>query len=92
MAYDMNMPLMLDVLRIGREKLSDKGVSSADKRVGPLRQQTDMTRQAVISHLVAAFRERFGLEVDDLSPQELEEAERRARERFGTREWTHYLP
>ena len=29
MAFDMNVPLMLEVLRIGKEKLSDKGVTSA---------------------------------------------------------------
>ena len=34
MAYEMNIPLMLQVLRIGQEKLSDKGIRSADKRVG----------------------------------------------------------
>src|SRR5688500_8126647 len=38
MAYQMNVPLMLQVLRIGQEKLSDKGGTSAEKRVGPLRQ------------------------------------------------------
>jgi lipoate-protein ligase A len=92
MAYDMNVPLMLSILRIGKEKLSDKGVTSADRRVGPLRQQTDLSRVEIIDHMVGQFRERFGLEEDDLSPGELAEAERRARERFGTREWTHYLP
>jgi lipoate-protein ligase A len=92
MAYDMNMPLMLQVLRIGREKLSDKGVASADRRVGPLRQQTEMSRQAIIEHMVAQFNDRFGLHPDVLAAGELAEAERRVRERFGTREWIHYLP
>jgi lipoate-protein ligase A len=92
MAYDMNMPLMLQVLRIGREKLSDKGVTSADRRVGPLRQQTDLPRQAIIDHMVEQFRDRFGLAQGGVTPVELEEAERRVRERFGTRDWTHYLP
>lgn len=92
MAYDMNMPLMLDVLRIGREKLSDKGVASADKRVGPIRQQTEMPRQDVIAHMVSSFRDRFGLVDDRLLPEELAEAERRVAERFSRRDWTHYLP
>lgn len=92
MAYDMNMPLMLDVLRVGREKLSDKGVASADKRVGPIRQQTALPRQDVIAHMVSSFRDRFGLEDDQLLPDELEEAKRRVVERFSRRDWTHYLP
>lgn len=92
MAYEMNMPLMVQVLRIGQEKLSDKGVSSADKRVGPLRQQTNMARADVIAHMVGHFADRFGLGDDDLTADELREAEQRVRERFNTRDWTHYLP
>jgi lipoate---protein ligase len=92
MAYDMNMPLMLQVLRIGKEKLSDKGVASADKRVAPLRQQTQLAREVIIGHLIEQFGRRFGLESDELTPDELAEAEHRARERFGDRAWTHYLP
>jgi lipoate-protein ligase A len=92
MAYDMNMPLMLDVLRIGREKLSDKGVTSADKRVAPLRQQTQLPRQAIIDHMVQQFRQRFGIENDELSAGDIVDAEMRVRDRFGSRAWTHYLP
>ena len=66
MAYDMNLPLMLEVLRVGKEKLSDKGVTSADKRVAPLRQQTNLPREAIIEHMVEQFRRRFGLEEDAL--------------------------
>ncbi len=42
MAYDIDAAKMLEVLRIGREKLSDKGTASAAKRVDPLRSQTGM--------------------------------------------------
>jgi lipoate-protein ligase A len=92
MAYDMNVSRMLEILRIGKEKLSDKGVTSAEKRVGPLRHQTAMTRDAIIAHLVGQFRQRFGLVDDVLTADELADAERRAGERFGDRAWTHYLP
>jgi lipoate-protein ligase A len=92
MAYAMNMPLMLEVLRIGKEKLSDKGVSSADKRVAPLRQQTHLPREAIIEHMIHQFRLRFGLDENHLTADELADAEKRAVEKFGTRAWTHYLP
>jgi lipoate-protein ligase A len=92
MAYDMNTALMAQILRVGKEKLSDKGVTSADKRVGPLRRQTDLPRAAIIEHMVRQFRERFGLADDQVTPDEVREAEQRVRERFGTRAWTHYLP
>jgi lipoate-protein ligase A len=42
--------------------------------------------------MVEQFRRRFGLEADALDPEEITEAEQRARERFGSRTWTHYLP
>lgn len=90
-AYDMNVPLMLQVLRIGKEKLSDKGVTSADKRVAPLRQQTHLPRAEIIDRMVDEFRQRFGLEDDELTAAELAEAERRAHEQFAARSWTHYL-
>jgi lipoate-protein ligase A len=92
LAYDMNMPLMLQVLRIGKEKLSDKGVTSADKRVAPLRQQTHMPRDVIVAHMIEQFGRRFGLEEDHLTQEEVADAEQRARERFGARAWTHYLP
>ena len=92
MAYDMNIPLMTQVLRIGREKLSDKGVKSADRRVGPLRQQTSLPRQTIIDHMVDHFATQFGLEQDTLAPDEIAEAEARVRDRFGTADWIHYLP
>ena len=92
MAYQMNVPLMLQVLRIGQEKLSDKGMRSAEKRVVPLRQQTDMRRETIIDHLVDHFRRAYGLIDDELTFEELQEAERRATERFGTREWLYVLP
>jgi lipoate-protein ligase A len=92
MAYDMNQSRMLEILRVGKEKLSDKGVTSADKRVGPLRQQTNLSRAQIIDHMVGSFRARFGLTPDNLTPDELAEAECRAASRFSSRAWTHYLP
>ncbi len=92
MAYAMNIPLMTQVLRIGREKLSDKGVTSADRRVGPLRQQTSLPRQTIIDHMVTHFANSFGLQEDGLTPEEIAEAETRVRDRFGTPGWIHYLP
>jgi lipoate-protein ligase A len=92
MAYQMNTDQMARVLRVGKEKLSDKGVTSAAKRVGPLRQQTDLDRDVIIHHLVGHFRARFGLEDDTLRDDELADAHERVASRFGTREWLYFLP
>jgi lipoate-protein ligase A len=92
MAYDMTLPHLREILRVGKEKLSDKGVASADKRVAPLRQQTDLPRSAIVAHMVDQFSRRVVVERDRLAADELAEAERRAREQFGAKEWLYYLP
>ncbi len=91
-AYQMNIALMLQVLRIGQEKLSDKGITSAEKRVGPLRQQTDLPRDVIIDHLVSSFRSSYGLLDGDLTADELADAAELVRTRFGRREWIACLP
>ena len=93
MAYDIDAVRMLEVLRIGREKLSDKGTTSAVKRVDPLRSQTGLAREAVIEHMVEIFRARHGgLARDALRADELARAQALARDKFATAEWTALLP
>ncbi|HRP46084.1 MAG TPA: biotin/lipoate A/B protein ligase family protein, partial [Trueperaceae bacterium] len=92
MAYDMNPAKMLEVLRIGREKLSDKGSVSANKRVAPLRQQTQLPREVVIDRLVATFKQRYGLTDGPVTADELARAEALAEEKFMSDEWRYLLP
>lgn len=92
MAYDMDPSKMLEVLRIGREKLSDKGSVSANKRVTPLRRQTELPRQTVIDRLVATFDRRYGLAPSALRDEEREAAEMLAREKFSSDDWLYLLP
>ena len=93
MAYDIDATKMLEVLRIGREKLSDKGTTSAQKRVDPLRSQTGMAREAVIEVLVESFRKRHGgLAAGALRAEELAQAERLVEEKFSTQAWTAIVP
>lgn len=91
-AYDMNPATMLEVLRIGREKLSDKGSTSANKRVTPLREQTQMSRSAVLDRLVETFDRRYGLTEGAITAAELEAAERLARDKFLSDDWLYLLP
>jgi lipoate-protein ligase A len=93
MAYDIDAVRMLEVLRVGREKLSDKGTTSAQKRVDPLRRQTGLSRDAVIERMVDTFRSRHGgLAADELRADELARALALARDKFATPEWTALLP
>jgi len=45
MAYDIDAFKMNEVLRIGMEKIRDKGTRSVVKRVDPMRSQTGMARE-----------------------------------------------
>lgn len=92
MAYDMDSAKMADVLRIGRARLSDKGIASAQKRVDPLRRQTDRSRAEIIDRLIATFRGRYGLTDDELRPEELRAAEKLVADKFGISEWTSRVP
>lgn len=88
MAYDIDAAKMLQVLRIGREKLSDKGTQSAAKRVDPLRSQTGLSRASIIDHMIATFSRLHGLTEDTLRPAELAEAAELARGKFSQAAWT----
>ena len=92
MSYDMDGEQLTDVLRIGREKLSDKGIASAAKRVDPLRAQTGLPREDIVARMIDTFRQRHGLVEDALLPEELEAAARLVDEKFATPEWIHRVP
>lgn len=92
MAYDMDGDRMAEVLRIGREKLSDKGTKSANKRVDPLRRQTGLTREQIIERMVETFRSLHGLRDGSLSDAELERAAELIAIKFGTDDWLYRVP
>ena len=92
MAYDIDTMKMLQVLRIGREKLSDKATQSAAKRVDPLRSQTGLPRDKVIARMIAVFRDLHGLADAQPTPAEQERAATLAASKFATAAWTAIVP
>ncbi len=92
MAYDIDQQKMLEVLRIGREKLSDKGTASANKRVDPLRSQSGMARADVIEAFKAHFRSRSRTTDGAVTAAERARADELVRTRFDTEEWTARVP
>ncbi len=92
MAYDIDATKMLEVLRIGREKLSDKGTKSANKRVDPLRSQTGMARADVIEAFKDHFRSRYDTVDGGVTDQERARAEELVATKFDTQEWTARVP
>lgn len=92
MAYDMDAEAMTQVLRIGREKLSDKGTTSAAKRVDPLRSQTGLSRESIIARMLETFTGRYGGVADAVTAEEYAAAERLVAEKFSTEKWIRRVP
>jgi lipoate-protein ligase A len=92
MSYDIDAEKMVQVLRIGREKLSDKGTKSAQKRVDPLRSQTGLPRADIIERMIETFRSLHGLHDGEITPEEYARAEQLVAEKFSTDEWLYRVP
>ncbi|MDY6774031.1 MAG: biotin/lipoate A/B protein ligase family protein [Candidatus Nanohaloarchaea archaeon] len=89
LAYDLDVEKMLKVLRIGEEKISDKAVKSAEKRVSPLSDQVDLPRGEVIERMVESFAQGRSVRSGSLQEEEVEEAEELVEQRYGTDEWKY---
>lgn len=92
MSYDIDAEKMVQVLRIGREKLSDKGTTSAKKRVDPLRSQTGLERSVIIERMLQTFRGLATLTPVTLSESTLAKAQAQAQDKFSTEQWTAQVP
>ncbi|MFK0172917.1 biotin/lipoate A/B protein ligase family protein [Streptomyces sp. NPDC090306] len=92
MSYDIDADKMLEVLRIGKEKMSDKGTKSAKKRVDPLRRQTGLPREAVIDRMLGSFRSRYGLAEGHVTDEEMARAQHLAETKYSSPEWTARVP
>ncbi|MEI5672839.1 MULTISPECIES: lipoate--protein ligase family protein [unclassified Nocardioides] len=92
MSYDMDASKMLDILRIGREKLSDKGHVSAAKRVDPIRSQTGLTRAKVVDAMLGHFEASYGLGRRAVDDATLAEADELAVSKFGDPDWLRRVP
>ena len=91
-AYDMDPGDMVRVLRIGREKLRDKGTASAQKRVSPLARQTGLTRAEVAQKLQSHFLETFGGTIAEIEQNEMLAAVELARIKYQSPAWTEEFP
>jgi lipoate-protein ligase A len=88
----MDPELVPRLIRIGRERLSEKGIRSADKAVTPLSWFTNATLEEVEEQLAASFRSRHETEPDLVTGEELEAAQALVESRYSTRDWIFRLP
>lgn len=92
LSYDLDGEVMTEVLRIGREKLSDKGTVSAAKRVDPLRRQTGLPREQIIDRFISTFTTMYGATAGHITEEEYAEAEALVQSKFATDAWLQRVP
>lgn len=92
MSYDIDADKMTDVLRIGKAKISDKGIASAKKRVDPVRSQTGVSREEIIRTMIETFTAKYGARTGEVTGQEMAAAQELVEEKFGTEKWTRRVP
>ena len=91
-AHSMDVTLLPRLIRIGRERLSERGVRSADKSVSPLSEFTSMRCAEVARHMERSFTAEFGARVSELSQAELDAAIGLAKTKYATPGWINRLP
>lgn len=83
LAYDMAPGLVTRLIRIGRERVSPRGVRSAEKAVSPLRRFTDLPLPEVEAALAAQLPTTPG----ELGEADLAAAEKLAVAKYSSAEW-----
>ncbi|MGO1401090.1 MAG: lipoate--protein ligase family protein [Flaviflexus sp.] len=92
MSYDIDANKMLECLRVGKEKVRDKGLRSAVKRVDPMKSQTGMAREDIIDVFLDHFTQKFNAKPGEITAADIETAKARCGTKFDTEEWTYRLP
>lgn len=91
-AHSMEPALLPRLVRVGRERLSERGVRSADKAVSPLSWFTPMGCAEVALHMERSFRTDFNTREGGVSPDELAAARELAETKFATAGWINRIP
>ncbi len=87
-AYSTDPEVVPRLIRIGRPRVSERGVRSAEKRVVPLDRFTGLGLSELVDHLVRAA----GGPEGELAPDELAAAAALAEAKYATAAWIHRLP
>ncbi|MFB6086756.1 MAG: biotin/lipoate A/B protein ligase family protein [Halodesulfurarchaeum sp.] len=91
MSYRVDMEGMLKALRIGKEKVSDKAVKSAEKRVARITDHVEGSRRDVIESLIDGLESAYSTRKSSYETATLEEARELADSKFRTTAWNERL-
>jgi lipoate---protein ligase len=91
-AHSMDVDLLPRLIRVGRERVSERGVRSAEKPVSPLSWFTSLSCQETMRHLERFFAHEFRAHTSALTDDEVESARALVTEKYGTPAWVNRLP
>jgi lipoate-protein ligase A len=91
-AHAMDVEVLPQLIRVGRERLSERGVRSADKPVSPLSWFTSLTCIETTRHLERFFSDEFGAATSEVSADEMKAAGDLVAEKYATPAWVNRLP
>src|SRR6266446_3413030 len=86
-AHTMDPDLLPRLIRVGRDRLSEQGVRSAEKVVSPLSWFTSMDCAGVARRMEKSFGADFRARVGKVQPDELDAARELVKTKYGTAGW-----
>ena len=90
-AHSMDVSIVRQLIRVGRDRLSERGVRSAEKEVSPLSWFTPLDCRAVTEHMESSFRATFGAPPSELRDDEIDEARALVGSKYSTAAWINRL-
>jgi lipoate-protein ligase A len=91
-AHSMEPDLLPRLIRIGRDRLSDQGVRSADKAVSPLSWFTLLSCAEVARHMEQSLSSEFRARISELTSDETEAARELEATKYASASWVNRLP
>jgi lipoate---protein ligase len=91
-AHSMDVSVVTQLIRIGREPLTGRGVRSAEKEVSPLSWFTTLECAQVTEHMEACFAEEFSAVPAGIAPAELDAARQLVDSKYATPAWIDRIP
>lgn len=87
--HDLDVETMFSLLKVTKEKISDKLIQSVKERVTSVLDFREVSQQGTYHALLKGFIEGKEWEEGTWTPQERERAEELVRERYTTKEWNN---
>jgi lipoate-protein ligase A len=91
-AHAMDVDLLPRLIRLGRERIAERGVRSAEKSVSPLSWFTSLSCDEVARRMQSFFTREFLTRESELTDEELDSASRLVASKYGDAAWINRLP